>query len=192
MNRMTKSIYLAGWLCFVGSFFWPATADQMTGQFGENVKVWCSPGGTHLKLALEPVAQVWECIFCEVPPDAHGDSREDCQRAYLGQALYFLPASCGWFSIWLSVVLMPWFWIRPIVNGRVRRFLWIAGVVMLVAVPLLAREYYHWATVYKGYFHLGLGAYLVVLAYVCIGSSLLRQFAGKQQAEPRTPEPGTG
>ena len=68
--------------------------------------------------------------------------------------------------------------------------LWIAGVVMLVAVPLLAREYYHWATVYEGYFHLGLGAYLVVLAYVCIGSSLLRQFAGKQQAEPRTPEPG--
>jgi ABC-type multidrug transport system permease subunit len=66
----------------------------------------------------------------------------------------------------------------------------IAGGVILVAVPLMARDYYHWATLYEGYFHFGLGAYLVVIAYVCIGTSLLVQFAGKPRTEPRTPVNG--
>jgi hypothetical protein len=171
-KTMAKLIYLSGLLCFVSSFFAPATPQVMTSSSGEQVAQWTSPHWTHLQLALEPLTQVLEYFSAVKNPDERGDGFEAGQRKHIGRALFSLPASCGWFAIGLSIVIMPRAWMRPITAARARLCPRIAGIVILAAVPLLAVDFHGRATVYSGQFHLGPGADLIVLAYFFIGTSL--------------------
>ncbi|MDB6031902.1 MAG: hypothetical protein JWM16_2240 [Verrucomicrobiales bacterium] len=104
---------------------------------------------------------------------AQGDGFERGQAQSLLRAYYSLPASCGWFAILASVPVVPWTWVRPITGAPLRHAQQIAGSLLLLSVPLLALDFYHDATVYEGYFHLGVGAYLIVGSYLFIGSTLL-------------------
>ena len=181
---MVKLIHILGLLSFVGSFFAPASAQKMTSWHGEEVELWTPPAATHWLLALEPTIRVIDYCSAKKDPNDHGDGFEAGQAESIRRAFYSTPAAYGWFIIVASVLIVPWAWIRPITNALLRRCLRIAGWILLAAVPLLTLDFYRHATTYEGYFHLGLGAYLIVTAYLFIGSSLLLQFARAKKAEP--------
>lgn len=189
-NRMIKLVYIFGILSFCLSFFVPATAQKMTSSQGERVEIWTSPIYTHLNLALGPVLRSLEYCTAKKDPMAQGDGFESGQAESLRRAYYSLPASCGWFVILASVLVVPWAWVRPITRTPLCRAQQIAGGLLLLSVPLLVLGFYHDATVYEGYFHLGVGAYLIVLSYLFIGSTLLSQFVNAKFAEPGAPPNG--
>ena len=185
---MPRLVYICGLLWFVASFFTPATPDQMTNSQGEEVEQWDSPGWTQLGLAFEPAFQIAEFSTAVKQPEDHGDGFDVEQARHLRRALYSIPASCGWFSIILSGLMMPWMWIRPSPSRPLRLGLRIAGGMILAAVPLVMGDFYGHATAYPGHFHLGPGAYLIVAAYAFVGTSLLLQAAGPPQtAQPVRP-----
>ena len=184
-NDSMKQLYILGLVAFIGSFFLPATSQKMTSQYGEKVEVWTSPWLTHFQLAAEPLSQMVECfgVTQRRKPDDHGNSVADDQRERIYLALYSIPASCGWFIIALSVLVVPFSWMHPVGHMRLRSGLRIAGGVLLIALPFLTLAFYRDATLYKGYFHLGSGAYLIVVAYSFIGISLLMPFSGREEPE---------
>jgi hypothetical protein len=186
-SRMLKLLYIFGLLSFCASFFVPATAQKMTSSQGEQVEIWTSPIYTHLNVALGPGLNFFDYCTARKDPTARGDGFESAQANSLRSAFYSLPASCGWFAILVSVVVVPWGWVRPITMAPLRRAQQIAGGLLLVCTPLLAIDFYHDATVYEGYFHLGVGAYLIVVAYLFLGSTLLLQSVNAKSAEPCTP-----
>ncbi|NBV22753.1 MAG: hypothetical protein EBS05_12670, partial [Proteobacteria bacterium] len=67
---------------------------------------------------------------------------------------------------------MPWAMDQDIPFPRVRLGMKVSGWMVLAFVPLLSWDYYRHAASYSGYFHPGLGGYLIVLAYLLIGTSL--------------------
>ena len=155
---MAKLLYLLGIISFGASFFASSTPQKMTTSNGEEVEAWDSSFYTHLHLALEPLLRAVEYATAKNDPNDQGDGFEVGQRKTLGRAVYSLPVSCGWFVIVASVL----------VQLRSR----IAGGLVLAVVPLLALDFYRAATVYKGHFHLGLGAYFILMAYLAVGVSL--------------------
>ena len=183
---MTKLIYICGLASFFASFFSAITPQKMTSSEGEEVELWMSPVATHLSLALEPFSQTFGYFSGNPYPESHGDGFEATRRENLRRSFYSFPASCGWFGIVLSVVIMPLTWIRPVTNAKLRLGLQAAGAVIVGAVPLLALDFYRDATVYRGHFHLGLGAYLIVASYLLIGISLLLQFAPARPSDTTT------
>ena len=177
-----RIIYLVGWLCFVGSFFVPATAQQMTSEDGEAVAVWTDPADTHLHLALDPVFQVLERRASARSPISYGDEFAEEQAEFLRRAWWALPAACGWFAFWVSVVWRPWLPVNTSHGGWRRRGMIITGGVLLANVPILGQMFYREATLYPGYFHLRAGAYLLVAAYLLVGSALLWRAGQRSRA----------
>ena len=179
-TRSTRRIYVArviyffGLLCFVVSFFARATAQRMTTERGETFAVWTDPIDTHLHLALEPVFQILERQAAQ-SPDSYGDEFGEEQAEFLRRAWHTLPVACGWFAIWASVLWRPWIRVGELHGTRRRYGMLAASGLLLVNVPFLILAFYREGTVYTGYFHLGAGAYLIVAAYLFVGSSLFWQ-----------------
>ena len=169
---MARVIYFFGLLCFVGSFFARATAQRMTTARGEAVAVWTDPADTHLHLALDPVFQILERRAAARSPDGCGDDFGEEQAEFLRRAWHTLPVACGWFAIWASVLWRPWVRVSDPHGTRRRYGMLTAGGLLLANVPFLILAFYREGTVYAGYFHLGAGAYLIVTAYLFVGSSL--------------------
>jgi hypothetical protein len=59
---------------------------------------------------------------------------------------------------------------KPEKNPLLYRLLRIPSVILLIAVPFLVFDFYEFG--YGDHFHLGLGAYLIVFAYLLFGISL--------------------
>ena len=181
---VARIIYLCGLLCFIGSFFARATAQQMTSERGETVAAWTDPADTHLHLALDPIFQILERRAAARSPDAYGDGFKMEQAEFLRRARRALPAACGWFAIWASVLWRPRLRRGHPVGTWRRCGMATAGALLLVNVPILIRAFYREGTIYAGYFHLGAGACLIVAAYFFVGGSLLWQ--ALQRPRPAT------
>jgi len=156
----------------------------MTSSRGEGVEMWTPPLVMHLRLAMQPAISALNFFSAKRDPVSLGDGFEAERAESLRRALYSIPASCGWFAIVTSVLVVPSSWMRPIKRASLRRGVRIAGGILLVSVPLLARDFYRDATTYEGYYHLGAGAYFIVSAYALIGSSLLSRCVDSNIAEP--------
>ena len=180
-SYVARIIYLFGLLCFIGSFFARATAQQMTSERGETVAVWTDPADTHLHLALDPIFQILERRAAARSPDAYGDGFKEEQAEFLRRAWRALPAACGWFAIWASVLWRPWMRLGRSLGTWRRDGMATAGALLLVNVPILIRAFYREGTICPGYFHLGAGAYLMVAAYFFVGGSLLWQALQRAQ-----------
>ena len=172
---MAKIIYGAGLACFFLSFFFPATPAQVSNPNYDRVKVWASPLETHFNLALEPLGSAIDYFSNDIKtyggPDglAQENFKLDQSRK-LWRFFYSLPASVGWFSIWISLAASVY--LRK--GGKsayiYRYFKW-AGTVLLGTALLISLDFYQVATLWKGHFFLGLGAYFIVSAYALLGVS---------------------
>lgn len=179
---------LIGVIFFVASFFYPATANRMTSSAGEQVKEWLPPFNTHLRLALEPLERVARIVDASVNPgrygiDERGDGYEYFIKDNIFRFFYSIPVSFGWFAVLFSILFV---FILPDSRLKKRSAL-IAGAFMtLIAVPLLAGDFYRHATTYKPYFHLGMSAYFIVLSYLLTGIGFLLTFRAIDKKERRS------
>lgn len=174
-----RSIYFCGLIIFFTSFFSYTAPREMIGHSeGREVKTWESSLQSHLTLAFEPFGRAVDFVNATNNPSAYGSEERGDGYDYFVKELvyrffYSVPSFIGWWTIWLSILLSYWL-VRGKLQNRVLNFLLTVGsFFMLIAVPLLAYEFYVDATVYKPYFHLGIGAYLIVGAYFLIGMSIL-------------------
>ena len=167
-------LHLLGLILFIASFFVPAIPNEMTSSEGQAVKVWQPPVMTHLRLAFEPLARVIDFINAKQNPNKYGyDERGDAYDYFVYETVfrffYSIPASLGWFIIWLSGLLLL------LKRHRIdsKRTLWrvasTTSALLLAALALLSVDFYRSATTYEGHFHLGAGAYFILAAYLLVG-----------------------
>jgi hypothetical protein len=187
-----KVIFFAGLLCFAASFFAPSTPQEMTSPTGKSVERWNPPSHTHFVLALEPILRFLDVITAEKDADAPDGKLDEAFNEWRGnavwRAVYSIPAACGWFTIYISLLVVPLAWRQPRISTPLKRGLRGMGILLLTAVPLLARDFYRDATTSQGHFHLGAGAYLILAAYASVGASLVSDFRAKRT--PAHPLPG--
>lgn len=170
------SCYFLGLGCLVISLFFPTTAQQMVSE-GE-VKFWESPARSHFFLALGPLLHSIELISIRLDPDEYGgvdgdgpgqggDGYASLLKEKTKAFFYSIPVSISWFMVWIALLLRKR--MRPFLLKTFRA----SGFSMLLAAAILSVKYYTWATLYPGYFHLGLGAYLIVGSFLLSGIGLL-------------------
>lgn len=185
---LSRSCYLLGLGCLIISLFFPTIAQQMTSD--AEVKFWESPARTHVLLALNPLILTIELIDIVIDPDEYGgvDSNEGYGRGGDGyasllkertQRLFFsIPISISWFMVWGAL------YFRKKLSPPILKILRVSGVSMLLAAVILSFNYYSAATLYQGYFHLGLGAYLIVGSFLLSGIGLLAHEGGIETRAP--------
>ncbi len=179
MRKILFSLYLLGLLLFFSSFFGNTTPSEMTTAEGSEVKNWETGKTTHFRLAAYPLVSF--AMFIDVILDSsdfeHGQ-KGDGYRDYLivTAKRFFLsiPVSVGWFTILASILLIWHIRTQKITKSKLRYFLKAGSFFMPVASVILAINFYNEATLYNPYFHLGIGAYLIVAAYLLIGITLLK------------------
>ena len=171
MSRLKLSLswscYFLGLGCLLISLFFPATAQQMVSD-GE-VKYWESPARTHFFLALGPLTNTMELISVVLDPGEYGVSSDDLGYASMlderTKTLFCsIPVSVSWFAVWLTLFL------RKRMSPFILR---VGGFSMLFTAAILSVDYHALATIYPGYFHLGLGAYFIVGSFLLSGIGLL-------------------
>jgi hypothetical protein len=179
MKKTLFSLYFLGLLLFFSSFFCNTTPSEMITSEGSEVKTWETGKTKHFRLAFEPLLTVANLL------DAISDSsdfedglRGDGYQSYLTETVkkFFLsiPVSVGWFTILASILLIRQIRTQKTAKSKLRYFLKAGSLFMLAASPILAINFYNEATLYKPYFHLGTGAYLITAAYLLIGITLLK------------------
>jgi hypothetical protein len=176
MRKVFFSIYILGLLCFFASFFGNVTPSEMTTSEGSEVENWETGKTAHFHLAINPLLA--SANLLDVISHSSGYEHElkgDGYESYLIESIkrFFLsiPVSIGWFTIFASILLI---WTQKITKSKLRYLLKAGSLFMLLAVPILAIDFYGKATTYKPYFHLGTGAYFIVATYLLIGIALLR------------------
>ena len=147
---------------------------------GKTVKTWKTGKTNHFNLALEPFGRSLEIINAiRVPKYGYWQDQYDEEQIKL--LLFSIPACFGWWTIWLSAAL--WY---PLSRGSLRNktltlLLKTGSIFMLIAVPLLCFDFYKSGISYfyesevdyGRYFHIGVGAYLIVASYLLTGIGVL-------------------
>jgi hypothetical protein len=171
-------LYLIGLMLFFASFFAPSVPVQMTSGEGRDAVRWESSTVTHIRLLAEPLRRVCDFVEALIDPSGYGYGQAgDEYESYVTETsyrfLYSIPASIGWLVIWASILLIRQLWHQSISHGPLQCIMTAGSIITLSAVPLLAIDFYKHATIYEGYFHLGVGAYLIVAAYLFTGIGIL-------------------
>ena len=183
---MAKALYIVGLICFWGSFFGSTTPQKMTSSSGEEVEVWTQPSHTHFVLAAEPVLRLFDYSTMRRDPEANGDGFEVAQSEAISRAIYSIPGSVGWIVIAISVLFVPSAWLESSPSKILTRGSRIAGILLLLAAPLVAHDFYRSSPTYEAYFHVASGAYLIVAGYLLVGAGLLGQSLPKRGRTPRS------
>jgi hypothetical protein len=166
--------YLLGLALFVVSVFFKTLPTRMTSPDGQAVAAWSAAQSTHLRLALNPLLHgltYLDAALLEPEDYGYGQGGGDGYESYCADTLkafiFSIPVSIAWFMAlgslfcWMSKTIFSW------------RVMALGGVALLVAVPILVSDFYRDATSYQGYFHLGLGVYLIVASFLMLGVGLL-------------------
>ena len=171
MRRLfSRSCYFLGLACFIASLFFPTVPHQMIDD--ATVKYWVTPIPAHARYALNPLAHTFELIEMKVNSAEYGegqggDGYERGVRDKTVELLGSLPISMAWFMTWYSLFLIRR--TTPF-SMKIAR---AGGMAMLLSVPIMSRDFYVVATLYKGYVHLGLGACFIVGSFLMMGIGLL-------------------
>ena len=173
-TRLSWACCFLGLGCLLISLFFPTTPQELFSD-GE-VRYWESPARTHVFLALKPLITTIELISILVDPEEYGggdhpyqggDGYASLLKEKLKAFFCSIPVSISWFMVWAAPFL------RRRMSPFTLKALRASGFSMLVAAGVLADDYYFLATLREGYFHLGLGAYLIVGSFLMSGVSLL-------------------
>ncbi|MEM7012528.1 MAG: hypothetical protein AAF585_13720 [Verrucomicrobiota bacterium] len=157
---------LIGIVCFVVSFVMPSIPQEMTDPIGSSVEKWENPIVTHLEVAFEPLIQVSKYRLAKSTMDTRGDGLRIAKRNAVVRILYSLPISIGWFTMVGSIVFFP---ILLKTNKAITVFCSrLLAAATITAAPLIAKDFFDSATVYRSQFHLGVGAYFFVFSYLSI------------------------
>lgn len=186
MRKLYLSIYLLGLLLFFSSIFGNVTPTEMTNNsVGREVKTW-EPGILrHSHLALDPLLEAIELMNVINVPSKYGyGGNGDGYEWYLKQTIkrffYSIPVCIGWITILVSILSIWQIWKQTINQSKLKCFVKVGSIFMLLAVPLLANDFYDHAITQERYFHLGMGAYFIVSAYLLIGIALLKLLEAKR------------
>lgn len=188
MRKIYLSFYLFGVLLFFLSFFGNIVPRETFD--GKEVRAWETGAVRHIHLALDPLMEAVNFINAMNVPEKYGyGGRGDGYEWYLNQTVknffYSIPVSIGWFTILFSVLLIRQAWTQKIKQSKVKYFLIAGSLFMLIAVPLLIFDFYNHAVTYQPYFHLGMGAYFIVFAYLLVSTTLLAVVLSKKEAEEK-------
>lgn len=178
MRTIHSVIYLSGVLLFFLSFFGNTFPIKMTDSNGSEVEIWETGKFRHSHLALDPLLEANELVNVINVPSRYGygqngDGYDDYLNQTVKRFFYSIPISVGWFTILLSILFVRQIWTQKTKHGKAQYLVIAGSVFTLIAVPLLVVEFYNRAITYESYFHLGAGAYLMVLAYLLVGIALL-------------------
>jgi hypothetical protein len=178
MRKLYLSVYVLGILLFALSFFGKTVPVQMTDSNGSEVKVWETGRYKHLHLALDPLIEAVEIVNVINVPDRYGyggkgDGYEYYRNQTIKRFFFSIPVSIGWFTIALSIFLIWKIWKQTINQSKIRHFIKIGSVFILISVPLLIFDFYKHSTTYNPHIHLEMAAYFIIFAYLFIGLSLL-------------------
>ncbi len=179
MSKIYFAIYILGLLMFFLSFLGDTTPHVMTDSSGVKVETWYSGRVVHIQMVLDPLVEGIELFnVINLPSKYTNEFDVYTYEDYLTQAvtrfLRSIPISIGWFTIVLSIFFIWKLFTKEAKLGKFKYPVLIGCICLLISVPLLAYNFYYWATVYKPYFHLGASSYLIVFAYLFVGIALLR------------------
>ena len=127
----------------------------MTSPYGEQVKAWEPSVALHLQILFSPF-WVWR--------DHQGAMRFiEPQDLDLDQLRHVM-----WAKIlyWLFITLAGWLFVFYPLLRRSYRSRWIAFVTVVVGTGFLVHHLIDTATTYEGYYHMGIGGYLLIAAYM--------------------------
>jgi hypothetical protein len=158
----------------------------MTDSIGREVEIWESAPLRHSHLVLDPLFEATELVNVINVPSKYSHEKDVYRyEDYLSQAIkrvfYSIPVSIGWLTIIISIFLIRKIWKQTINRKVIRYFLRTGSIFMLIAVPILAFDFYNHATTYKSYFHLGIAAYFIFFSYLFIGVSLISLTLSKKE-----------
>jgi hypothetical protein len=179
MRKLYLSIYILGVLMFFLSFFGNTIPSQMTaGSKGSEVEIWEPAPFRHVYLVLDPLLETYELVNVINLPSKYTHEKdvyryEDYLNNAVKRVVCSIPASIGWLTIIISVFLIRKIWKQTIKRKATRYLLRAGSIFILLAVPILAFNFYKGATTREIYFHLGTAAYLIVFSYLFIGVSLI-------------------
>jgi hypothetical protein len=158
------------------SLILPSKASEMSSDLGEQVKVWEPAMALHMRILFAPAIEILDG-FSFLDSIAIGE-RAELWNQVLWQVAYWLPIT---FTGWL-LLLYPL--AHRLSSPPARRYLClVALVIALIGTGLLVRHLLRWAMLYEGYYHMGIGGYFVMLAFVVLCALLFGEFLAKE--EPR-------
>jgi hypothetical protein len=165
---MTRKLWLLLMYTALGiSLLLPSKASQMSSQLGEQVVAWEPAINLHFRVLLAPALQTLDALSF-----LSSLGTDDERHALWAQTFYHI-------AYWLPITLAGWLMLLyPLVyrstQTPTRRYLrWMAWMTAMIGTGLLAHHLVHWATLYAGYYHMGLGGYFAMLAFSALSSLLL-------------------
>jgi hypothetical protein len=181
MSKIYFAIYILGILMFFLSFFGNTTPHSAKEGDRSVIGDWYSGDLAHIQMALDPLVEGIELFnVINLPSKYTNEFDVYTYKDYLTQAvlrlLRSIPISIGWFTIVLSIFFTWKLFTKEAKSGKFKYLVLIGGICLLISVPLLAYNFYYWATIWKPYFHLGASAYLIVFAYLFVGIALLQSY----------------
>jgi hypothetical protein len=140
------------------SLLLPSKANEMSSDLGEQVKVWEPAMALHMRILFAPVIQVVDGL--DFLNSVEFRDRGELWNQMFWQMAYWLPMTlAGWLMLLYPLV-------HRVTSLRARRYLHlIALVIAVTGTGLLVHHLLRWATLYEGYFHMGIGGYFVMGAF---------------------------
>src|SRR5688572_16664618 len=136
----------------------------MTSEYGEQVKAWEPSIAVHFQILLSPLWE-WRDYQAAVritEGEDHGQLWHDMWAKILH---WLFITFAGWLFIFYPLL-------RPSCCCR-----WIAFVTVVVGTGFLIHHLIDVATTYKGYYHMGIGGYLLIAAYVLFATYICLDIA---------------
>jgi hypothetical protein len=158
ISALNKCCCVAGATILLVSYFYPVVPSQMTSAEGHTVKHWSEGCTVHPLMAVGPLLNILNAITAgRECYDDHSDCYRWAKNKALKELLLSIPVSLGWFAIWFFPFLgIPY---------KNKLFVLSALVAILLSIPILSIDFYKHASTYQPYFHLGVGAYLIVIGF---------------------------
>jgi hypothetical protein len=165
---MTRKLWLLIMYAALGvSLLLPSKASQMSSQLGEQVVAWEPAINLHFRVLLAPAMEIMDTLGFLSSLGTDGE-RQTLWVQALHQIVYWLPITlAGWLML-----LYPLVYQSTLTPAR-RYLRWTALLIAVTGTGLLAHHLVHWATLYAGYYHMGMGGYFAMLAFGALCALLL-------------------
>jgi hypothetical protein len=138
----------------------------MSSDLGEQVKAWEPAIALHVRILFAPVIEVLDGLST-LSSIAFSDRGEFWNQMFR-QVAYWLPITlAGWLLLLYPLA-------RQLTSPPARRYLrLIALVIAVIGAGLLVHHLLRWATLYEGQYHMGIGGYFLMLAFLAQCALLL-------------------
>jgi cation transport ATPase len=152
------------------SLILPSKASEMSSHLGETVKAWEPAIKLHVRVLFAPVIDLLDGFSFANSIEARHETEMWTQVFY--DIAYWLPITLsGWLMLLYPLVN---YLSKRITNQTRRRSFQISTLMIsVIGTSFLMHHLFHWATLYEGYYHMGIGGYFVMLAFLALCALVL-------------------